>query len=1156
MTDYNSRQHFLAQALASRLLVLDGSLGVSFQQLHLSESDMRGTQLASHPCSLSGNFDILNITAPYIVEQIHTSFLEAGADIIETNTFNAQTLSQERYATAHLVERMNTCGARIARRLADKFTASNPSKPRFVAGSIGPTAHTLSMSDNIEDAASRRIDFEQMSRAMQQQAEALIRGGVDFLLVETIFDALNVKATLDGIDRARRATGIDIPVALSVTLSDASHRLLTGMTPEAFLAALAHVRPMALGFNCSGAPASLVESVERLNRISPFPTILYPNAGLPDETGRYSESPDTFVDGLLPLIKNRGLNIVGGCCGTTPAHIARLAEVAADAQPRIAGQGDVSWLAGLEPFDPRGNGFVNVGERCNVAGSRKFLRLIKEKSYAEALEIAAKQVADGAMILDLNFDDAMLDSRAEMVHFLRLLASDPRVASVPWMIDSSSFDVIEAALENIGGKPIVNSISLKHGEDEFLRQAEIIRRAGAGAVVMLFDEEGQAVTFDHKIRVARRAYSLLTGHGWNPRDIIIDANILTVATGIEAHVRYAIDFIEAVEWVKQNLPGARTSGGVSNISFAFRGNNYIRRAIHSVFLYHAMRRGLDMAIVDPAGFVAYDDIPGELVTAIEDVILCRRPDATDRLISLASVYTGADVAAAPAAVSAVPDSVENRLEEALVRGNVSAIEDDIKEAMRKYGNPSIIINDILMAAMEKVGALFADGKMFLPQVVKSARCMHVAVEFLTPYMNASAGQCKTKGKFVIATVKGDVHDIGKNIAAVVMRCNGFEVVDLGVQVDASAIVDAVHRYNPDFIGLSGLIAPSLNEMAITLRALHQAGISIPVFIGGAAASALHTAVKLSPDYPDGVVIYVADASQNPLIASRLLADYAAEAEEIRARIEQLILEHESSVARRDEAVCERIEIDWTKEEIVPPSFMGCREVDPIPVSEIIPYINWRYFLNCWRTAPDTAEAEELLTDAKALVSDFGNYSMRARVGFFKATPGDEAILIEGRSVPTPRQKSSPQRRVRLSLADFLSPHGDYVGAFCVTVGDELRAALKENADPFRQLLIQSVCDRLAEAASEYLHRQVRTSLWGYVADEPFDLAAILRGKYRGIRPAVGYGCLPDQSAMHTVGSLLNVEEMGVEITVNGALNPASSVAGFYFASPHARYFTQ
>lgn len=1151
---HSLRRQLLYEALGNRVLILDGSLGVSFQRLSLTEEQMRSRELAHHPVPLAGNFDILNITAPHIVGKVHRGFLEAGADIIETNTFNSQALSQSEYHTAHLVSRLNEQGARIARRIADEFTVADPSRPRFVAGSIGPTAYTLSMRADLSDNQSAsEVDFDSVSDAMAEQAAALIRGGVDLLLVETIFDALNVKATLAGIRQAQEAEGVEVPVILSVTLSDTSRRLFTGQTPEAFIAALAYCNPLAVGFNCSGGPESLVDSVRRLNEVSPFRTILYPNAGLPDALGNYSATPDSFAAALKPLLDDAQLNIVGGCCGTMPDHIEALARVAAGAPPRCPHHVSPAWLAALEPFDPQTGVFVNVGERCNVAGSRKFLRLIREKAYDQAVEVAVSQVRAGAMMLDINLDDAMLDGPAEMAAFLRLLSADVVAASVPWMVDSSQFSVIEVALRNIGGKAVVNSISLRHGEQEFLQQAEIIRSYGAAVLVMLFDEQGQAATYHHKIRVARRAYTLLTGAGWNPRDIIIDPNVLTVATGIDDHNIYALDFIRAVAWIKKNLPGVRTSGGVSNLSFAFRGNNYLRQAMHAVFLYHAIAAGLDMAIVDPTSRVVYDAIDPDLLLRLEDVILNRRPDATDRLTAVAARYASA--AAEPS--SARPDRIlplPDRMREALLAGDTSAILSDLPQALSLCADASSVISQILMPGMDCIGHLFGEGRLFLPQVVKSARTMQAAVDWLRPYMEQSASVAPARATFIIATVKGDVHDIGKNIAAVVMRCNNFRVIDLGVQVDATAIVEAVCEHHPDFIGLSGLITPSLHEMALTLRALHQAGISLPVFVGGAATSRIHTALKLAPEYPSGVVVHVSDAAQNALKASALIDDYDSAAAMLRSEYAQVVADYYARTASAPLPVL-RPRIDWSVEPRPRPSYLGCRNIDGLTVADVRPLINWRYFLHCWRTGPDTPEAHSLIADAEDLLDSISGMPMLARVGFYSARGAGDAILAGDYTIPTPRQQPSPSREESLSLCDFVAPDSDYIGVFCVTIGEPVRRLLNAPADDYRRLLLQSVTDRLAEAASEHLHWLTRTDLWGYAPDEIYDPVHLCGGKYRGIRPAVGYGCLPDQSLMHTLSRMVDMSQLQVSVTENGALWPSSSVAGFYIACRHSRYFT-
>lgn len=1159
----------LTEALKHRVLLLDGSTGVVLQQRKLTESQIRGRRFQTHTHPLASNLDILCLSRPETVAEIHREYLEAGADIIETNSFNANALSQKEYATEHLVREINLAAARIARREADRFTAMNREQPRFVAGSIGPTAHSASLPVDVDNPAARTVDFDTLVNAYSEQAAALVEGGVDMLLIETIFDPLNAKAAAMGARKAFRLTGQEVPLIFSATLSDASGRLLTGHTVEAFLATVAHFRPIALGFNCSAGPAGLADAVRHLSESSPFATILYPNAGLPDRLGEYDLTPEAFVAEIRPLLAENRLNIVGGCCGTTPLHIAALRKALDDstARPRITTATDdvtLPWICGLEPVN-ESQGFINVGERCNVAGSRKFLRLIKERNYQKALEIARRQVHDGTMAIDINMDDAMLDARAEMVGFLRILGSDPVTASVPWMIDSSDFGLIECALGNVAGKGIVNSISLRDGEEEFLRKARVIAGFGAAVVVMLFDEQGQATTYERKIEIAARAYKLLTGScGFEARDIIIDANILTVATGMPEHDRYAIDFIKAVEWIRNNLPGVHTSGGVSNLSFAFRGNNFLRQAMHAVFLYHAIGAGLSMAIMDPSSRVSYSDVPGDLLECIEDVILCRREDASERLAKIAVRYSGTEVLTREA------DSrqrghrpVSERLANALRTGDTDNLESDIAEAIAEYGSAQAVVEKPLMAGMEEVGRLFGCGKMFLPQVVKSARTMRKAVDILFP-SGCENQQDGIKGKMLIATVRGDVHDIGKNIAAVVMRCNNYEVVDLGVQAEASAIVEAALRLRPDFIGLSGLITPSLGEMVAVAEALRDAGINVPLFVGGAATSELHTALRIAPAYGDGLVVRMPDASRNPVVASRLQSDYEHEAQSIRQRQRQLVDEFMKRNAEGNvETEQRKPAVDWNNETIDTPSFTGTVTLPEIPVGEISEFINFAYFFKCWQVNPDTKEARQLKNDARQLIERLiaSGATMLARIGFYDAYSENDSIVIDGNVViPTPRQLARAGRAECLALSDFIAPkgYGDHIGCFAVSVGPAIRELLSEcssKADDYEELLTKSVCDRLAEACSEWLHLQVRRKFWGYAADETCDEKAIRQARYRGIRPAVGYPSLPDQMIMHKLCQLLRPEEIGVSVTPNGALDPASSVAGFYFASPRSRYFT-
>lgn len=1182
-----SRQTF-ADALSQRVLVLDGSMGVQIQRLGLSEADFRGDRFAAHPSPLKGNNDILVLTRPDLIAGIHRAYLEAGADIIETDSFNSNALSQHEYGTESLVDELNFASARIARGEADRYMAENPARTVFVAGSIGPTAVSASLSSDVSDPALRAVDFGTLYDAFYSQAAALIRGGVDMLLVETIFDMLNAKAAAIAARDAMEAAGHSLPLIFSFTLSDASGRILSGHSIEAFLTSIAFARPDAVGLNCSAGPDGLMPALKRLSEISPYPTIIYPNAGLPDECGCYSSTPAEFAAVISHMLDSRLVNIVGGCCGTGPDHIA-LIRREVDARPDCrrdfflpfsagsqpaAEPPKLPWLAGIDAFcDDRG--FINIGERCNVAGSRRFLRLVSEGNWDEACAIAVRQVEDGAMILDINMDDALLDTPALIVRFLRLLGADPVTASVPWMIDSSDFRVIEAALKNIPGKAIVNSISLKKGEESFLRQASLIRRFGAAVVVMAFDERGQADTFERKIEICARAYRLLVDKaGFDPRDIVFDPNILTIATGMSEHDGYADAFIRAVRWISENLPGAKTSGGVSNLSFAFRGNNYIRQALHAVFLYNAVEAGLSMAIMDPSAKVSYSDIPDDLLAVMTDAVF-NRADGASRLIAAASGFAGTSAAGPETAEVSRPADISQRLALALLRGDDSYLEADLAEALGSYDSAVTIIQGPLMAGMEEVGRLFSEGKLFLPQVVKSARIMHKAVAFLRPSLESasSASASSAKARFVVATVKGDVHDIGKNIVSVVLRCNNFEVIDLGVQVDAAAIVDAALRLHPDFIGLSGLITPSLEEMRLTVRALAEAGITVPVFVGGAATSDVHTAVRIAPEYP-GLVIRVSDAAANPVIATRLLTDPDAEARVIRARQQEIRRNHDKTAASSAQNALSSLSsrplsVDWDSRraagEIVAPTFTGQRVLSDIPVATVSQFINWTYFFNCWRVMPSSPRADELRADAERLIDRLAadGAAMQACVAFYPAASDGSAIsvAVTGSStvvIPVPRQKPSPSRELCLSIADFLAPADDWIGAFIVTIGERLRQALEAasaSGDDYDLILLQSVCDRLAEAASEYLHYLVRTDLWGYASDERLDFDRIRRARYRGIRPAVGYPSLPDQRLMFSLARLVDPASVGVSVTENGALSPASSVAGFYLASPVSRYFT-
>ena len=1169
-----------------KLIILDGAMGTMLQRQGLGEADFRGDLFPDWPVKLQGNNDVLALTRPDVLRAIHRAYLEAGADLIETNTFNAQRISQADYHTEEYVARINRAAARLAREEADRMTALTPHKARYVAGSVGPTNKTLSMSPDVENPAFRAITYDELLEAYTEQMNALAEGGVDLFLIETIFDTLNAKAALQAAARAAEKAGRRIPVMLSATIADASGRTLSGQTLDAFLTSVAHCSDLfSVGLNCSFGAADMRPYLRELAAKAPCRVSAHPNAGLPDEEGRYSETPESMAQAMRGFVDDRSVNIIGGCCGSTPDHIRAIACMAegrqarplptADTQPRAG------WLAGLDAFSPLPGTFVNVGERCNVAGSRKFLRLIKEKQYDEALAIARKQVRDGAMMLDINMDDGLLDTEAEMTHFLRLMASDPEVARLPWMIESSRFEVIEAALKCVQGKAVVNSISLKEGEERFVQRARIISQYGAAMVVMAFDEEGQATTYERKVAVCERAYRLLTEKaGVKPCDIIFDPNILTVATGMKEHDRYALDFIRATGHIRQHLPGVHVSGGVSNLSFAFRGHNYLREAMHAVFLYHAIAQGMDMGIVNPASKVMYHDIPADLLEAIEDVVLCRRDDAAERLMERARNDEEPSLAAAADAPQTDRRQVplEQRLMNALRTGDDEHLADDLTEALAAYDAPGHIIEGPLMRGMQLVGDLFGEGKMFLPQVVKSARTMKKAVAFLQPFLEQQKQTGKAgNGCYVVATVKGDVHDIGKNIVAVVLGCNNFDVVDLGVMVPAEKIVEAVREHGAEFVALSGLITPSLDEMCHTAQAMQQAGLRVPLFIGGATTSDLHTALKIAPLY-DGPVFHVKDAAQNPVLALQLKGEGGEELiAENRRRQEQLVAEHRrKQTAHRPQenedgcpsataGTVRRLHIDWDNETLPAPSFTGCRTLTDIPLGEVRELINWVYFFNLWRVKRGTPEAEALQQEADALLDDLQTrHTLRGQVAFYPAYATDHSVVMlkngEEVEIPTPRQRSAAAPgEPLLSLCDFVAPlpQRDHLGAFAVTLSPQLVAEVeraKTEGDDYHSLMLQAVCDRLAEAGAEWLHREVRRRLWGYAPDEQLSPTDLARAAYQGIRPAVGYPSLPDQQQIFKVASLLDFDRLGIRLTENGAMYPQSSVCGLLFSHPQSRYF--
>ena len=1160
----------LTEILTQRIVILDGAMGTMIQRYNLSEDDFRGVEFMHHTHRLEGNNDVLVLTRPDVISAIHRQYLEAGADIIETCTFNSQAISQAEYGLQNQVRRLNFEAAQLARIEVDRMNAITPDKPRFVAGSVGPTAKSLSISPDVDNPALRATDFDTLQTAYMEQIDALMDGGVDLLLVETVFDTLNAKAALTAAERVFDQKLRRVPVMLSITIADQAGRTLSGQTLEAVVASVSHFGLMSIGLNCSFGAEKMEPFLRDLSELTPCYISAYPNAGLPDAMGKYDQTPQMMAENIARFARRGVVNIVGGCCGSTPEHIAAIADAVKNIAPRSPKPRQSAWLAGLEALEPNG-AFVNVGERCNVAGSRKFLRLISEKNYAEALTIARKQVEDGAMVLDINMDDAMIDTEAQMVEFLNIMASEPEIARVPWMVDSSRFEVITAALKAIQGKAIVNSLSLKEGEEIFVERAKVVKIFGAALVVMAFDEQGQATSTERKIEICSRAYRLLTEVvGFDARDIIFDPNILTVATGIAEHDRYALNFIEATAWITKNLPGAHVSGGVSNLSFAFRGNNYLREAMHAVFLYHASLAGMDMAIVNPSTSVMYEDILQQLRDALEDVILARTTDASERLTELASQFLASGVEHKEE-MDRTQISIEERLASALQRGDESYLEQDLEQALKEYPSAAAIIEQPLMSGMMRVGKLFGEGKMFLPQVVKTARTMKRAVAILQPYIEQSQST-KSAGKFLVATVKGDVHDIGKNIAAVILRCNGFEVIDLGVMVSPQDIVAAAKMHNVDYIGLSGLITPSLEQMCITATMLREAGVDVPLFISGATTSALHTAVKIAPLY-NGAVLHIKDASQNPVLALRL---QGLEREQIIADLkssqETMRVEFENQQSVNNETL-PRIIVDWNKalEGWNPELFRLRWQPQNITISTIRDYINWRSFYHFWHTTESSDEGQKLRAEAENILDKIAKQTIRCRVDSYSAWSDGDTIVIESNDgqirIPTPRQRNVNADGVVLSLADFVAPKGfnDAVCLFAVTVPKQLVEtieSLKKSGDDYNALLYQSISDRVVEAASEYIHRQMRLN-WFFAFDN-FELLAeaekrltiqqLFAAKYRGIRPAVGYSCLPDQRIIFEIDRTLKLENIGITLTESGAMYPQSSVCGLYIGAETAKYF--
>ena len=1197
-----SKKELFLQQLKERVLVLDGGLGTMIQGFRLTESDYRGDRFKDFPGQLKGNNDLLNITQPHVIRSIHRQYMEAGADIFATNTFNANAISMEDYGMVDYVREMNLSAARLAREEADRFMAAHPDRLIFVAGSCGPTNKTASMSPDVNDPAYRAVTYQDLYRAYREQVQALIDGGVDIILFETTFDTLNVKAGLEAATALLEAQHLDLPIMLSLTLSAQGGRTFSGQTLAAFVTSIQHFPLVSIGLNCSFGAADMKPYLAELARIAPFYISAYPNAGLPNTFGAYDETPETMLEHVRPFVEEGLVNVLGGCCGTTPAHIALFPDLVKGKKPhQPVAKTDCLSLSGLERLEIRPeNNFVNVGERCNVAGSRKFLRLIKEKNYEEALHIARKQVEDGAQVIDINMDDGMLDAVSEMKNFLNLIASEPDIARVPVMIDSSKWEVIEQGLMCVQGKSIVNSISLKEGEELFLHHARRIRQLGAAVVVMAFDETGQADTFDRKIAICERAYRLLTEKvGFDPNDIIFDPNVLAIATGIEEHNGYGLAFIRATEWIKQHLPGAKVSGGVSNLSFSFRGNNYVREAMHAVFLYHAIAKGMDMGIVNPSSSVTYEEIEPAFRTLLEDVILNRRPEATEELIAYAQqLHQEAPGTTAEKHEAWRDLSLTERLEYALIKGLPDYLEVDLQEALQHYAHAVEIIDGPLMNGMNRVGDLFGSGKMFLPQVVKTARTMKKAVAILQPAIEAEQQQSGAvkAGKVLFATVKGDVHDIGKNIVSIVLACNNYEVIDLGVMVPAEVIVKRALEEKPDVVCLSGLITPSLEEMAHVAEAMKQAGLQIPIMVGGATTSKLHTAVKIAPHY-QGPVIHVLAASQNPLIAAKLLNpethdSYVSQLQEEQESLRQSFNQKQEILVPLAEARTYAPQIDWATYQPVVPNQTGVQVLSHIPLETIIPYIHWTFFFTAWKlngrfaeltqlhdcegcrsswlagfTGAEREKAEEaihLYQDAKELLAQLVEQRVdycRAVYGFFPAYSEADTIWMDQVALPVLRQQVKREDNTYKSLADYVMPQScgrtDYVGAFAVTGGagaESLHASFEAEGDTYRAMLLQTLTDRLAEATAEYLHEQVRKQFWGYVPDEQLSLADLFRVKYQGIRPAVGYPSLPDQCLNFTLDRLLDFSQIGIGLTENGAMTPTAAVSGLYLAHPDSSYF--
>ncbi|KHL73615.1 methionine synthase [Pseudomonas putida] len=1199
MSDRSARLQALQHALNERILILDGGMGTMIQSYRLEEHDYRGTRFADWPSDVKGNNDLLLLSRPDVIAAIEKAYLDAGADILETNTFNATQISQADYGMESLVYELNVQGARIARQVADAKTLETPDKPRFVAGVLGPTSRTCSISPDVNDPGYRNVTFDELVENYIEATRGLIEGGADLILIETIFDTLNAKAAIFAVQQVFEDDGIELPIMISGTITDASGRTLSGQTTEAFWNSVRHAKPISVGLNCALGAKDLRPYLEELSTKADTHVSAHPNAGLPNAFGEYDETPAEMAAVVEEFAASGFLNIIGGCCGTTPGHIQAIAEAVAKYKPRqIPEIAKACRLSGLEPFTiDRQSLFVNVGERTNITGSAKFARLIRDENYTEALEVALQQVEAGAQVIDINMDEGMLDSQAAMVRFLNMIAGEPDISRVPIMIDSSKWEVIEAGLKCIQGKGIVNSISMKEGVEQFKHHARLCKRYGAAVVVMAFDEVGQADTAARKKEICQRSYDILVNEvGFPPEDIIFDPNIFAVATGIEEHNNYAVDFIEACAYIRDHLPHALSSGGVSNVSFSFRGNNPVREAIHSVFLFHAIRNGLTMGIVNAGQLEIYDEIPAELRERVEDVVLNRTPEGTDALLAIADDYKGggATKEVENEAWRSLP--VGKRLEHALVKGITAHIVEDTEECRQQCARPIEVIEGPLMSGMNVVGDLFGAGKMFLPQVVKSARVMKQAVAHLIPFIEAEKGdKPEAKGKILMATVKGDVHDIGKNIVGVVLGCNGYDIVDLGVMVPAEKILQTARDEKCDIIGLSGLITPSLDEMVHVAREMQRQGFELPLMIGGATTSKAHTAVKIEPKYSNDAVIYVTDASRAVGVATQLLSKELKPGFVEKTRLDYIeVRERTANRSARTErlsyaqAVATKPKYDWAAYQPAVPTFTGVKVLDNIDLRTLAEYIDWTPFFISWdlagkfpRILTDEVVGEaatSLYKDAREMLDkliDEKLISARAVFGFWPANQvADDDIQVYGDNGQTlatlhhlRQQTIKPDGKPNFSLADFVAPKDsgvtDYMGGFITTAGigaEEVAKAYQDKGDDYNSIMVKALADRLAEACAEWLHEQVRKEHWGYARDEHLDNEALIKEQYSGIRPAPGYPACPDHTEKETLFRLLDGTAIGetgpsgVFLTEHFAMFPAAAVSGWYFAHPQAQYF--